>query len=341
MRYVIVVALSLSLAVVFCVAAFRGDTAEAAPRYGVSVWYPGWGTSEYESVSKNISRIGNVSPYWYALKPDGSVAAYEWAEDEKLLSLAREHGKPVMPLVTNEFDPARASRMLATAASRGAHAQDLTDLAVGKGYAGLDVDYESLRAADREKFSLFIENLASRLHARGKKLSIAVHAKTGEPGTWDGQKAQDWARLGRAVDEFRIMAYDYHWNGSKAGPAAPPAWIDDVLTFAETRVAPHKIRMGLPFYGRDWVGTDAKDLVHSQARDLVNKHSATVRRHPSGEAYFTYAGGHTVFFQDSKSLSMKLDVIVRKHPRVGGVAVWHVGGEPPSYWQTINQKLGA
>lgn len=337
-RGVTVVALSLSLA------AFPGGAAEAVPRYEVSVWYPGWGTagvSDYGSVSKNISRIGSISPYWYALKPDGSVDTYEWAEEERLLSLAHERGKPVMPLVTNEFDPMRVSRMLATASSREAHARDLTNLVVSKDYAGLDVDYESLRAANRERFSLFIENLALRLHARGKKLSVAVHAKTGGPGTWNGQKAQDWARLGRAVDEFRIMTYDYHWDGSKAGPAAPPAWIDAVLTFAEGRVAPQKIRMGLPFYGRDWVGTDARDLVHAEARALAGRHSATVRRHPSGEVYFTYAGGHTVFFQDPTSLSAKLDVILRKHPRVGGVAIWHVGGEPQSYWETINQKLGA
>lgn len=343
-RYTLVVAFALSMALItgFWVAILDREPAEAAPRYKVSVWYPGWGTagsSDYQSVSRNISMISNVSPYWYALKPDGSVAAYEWAEDKKLLSLARENHKPVTPLVTNEFDPDRVSRMLSTESSRAAHVANLVNLVVSNGYAGLDLDYEMLRAKDRDRFSLFVESLASRLHNRGKTLSIAVHPKTSEPGTWDGPKAQDWKRLGRAVDEFRIMTYNYHWNGSEAGPASPPGWLDDVLTFAESRVAPYKIRMGLPFYGRVWKGTDAQDLVHAEVRGLIDKHSAEVRRDSSGETYFKYAGGHTVYFQDPRSLSTKLDVLIRKHPKVGGVAIWHVGGESQRYWNKINDKL--
>ena len=316
---------------------------EAAPRYKISVWYPGWGTpgvSDYESVSLNSRTIDILSPYWYALKPGGSVAAYEWAEDPELLALARDNNKPVMPLISNEFDPARVSRMLATESSRDAHARELTNLVVGKKYSGLDLDYEMLRAADRDKFSMFVENLASRLHAKGKRLSIAVHPKTSEPGGWSGPKAQDWKRLGQAVDEFKIMTYDYHWDGSKAGPAAPPTWLDDVLSFAETKVAPHKIRMGLPFYGRDWQGTEAEDLVYASVQPLIDGHHVTVRRHASGELYFQYPGGHTVYYQDAHSLSKKLDVLVRKHPRVGGIAIWHVGGESQSYWTAIKNKLG-
>lgn len=317
--------------------------AEAAPRYKVNVWYPGWGTpgaSEYELLSSNIATVDKISPYWYALKPDGSVAAYEWAEDPKLMSLARDNAKAVMPLVTNEFDPERVHQILATESSRDAHARELTSLVVSKGYAGVDLDYEMLHAKDRDEFSAFVENLASDLHAEGKKLSIAVHPKTSEPGSWDGPQAQDWQRLGRAVDEFEIMTYDYRWDGSPAGPAAPPQWIDKVLTFAETQVPPYKIRMGLPYYGRDWQGTQAEDLVYTQVRSLIDEHSATVRRGSSGELYFTYPGGHTVYYQDYRSIDMKLKVLVREHPRVGGIAIWHVGGESQRYWAAVRNRLG-
>jgi spore germination protein len=319
----------------------RGISSRA--RYEVGVWYPGWGTSgtsEYESVSENLDTIHKVSPYWYSLAPNGSVAAYGWAEDPKLLSLARSEDKPVAPLVTNEFDPTRVGRMLATRPSRDTHAEDLTNLIVRGGYAGLDLDYEMLRAEDRDVFSLFVEDLASRLHDQGKKLSIAVHPKTSEPGTWDGPKAQDWERLGRAVDEFEVMTYDYHWNGSEAGPASPPRWISQVLGFAVTRVDSRKLRMGLPFYGRDWRGTEAVDRVYTEVRDLADRYSVSVHRDPSGEPYYEYPEGHTVFYQDHRSIGAKLDVLVREHPKVGGVAVWHVGGEDQRYWDTIRSKLG-
>ncbi len=346
MRHAVLLAFSLAIALIAGLQFTSTKDAEAAPRYEVSVWYPGWGNagiSDYDSLSANASSVDRVMPFWYALKADGSVSPYEWAEDSKLISLARDKGIRLMPLVTNEFDPARANKMLSSQASRNAHATELTQLAVSKGYDGLDLDYESMQAADRENFSLFVEDLASRLHAEDKKLSVAVHPKTSEPGNWDGPKAQDWRRIGQAADEFEIMIYDYHWNGSEAGPAAPQEWIESVLTFAEKEVDPAKIRMGLPFYGRDWVGTKAKDLVYDEAQALISQHNATVQRGPSEEPYFTYrdarGADHTVYFQDSKSLAAKLNVLALKHPNVGGISVWHIGGESPEHWTTVNNKL--
>ncbi len=320
--------------------------AAAASRYQVSVWYPGWGTagtSDYEAISGNASTIDQVNPFWYALRADGSLAPYEWAEDQKLVALASEKGILVMPLISNEFDPARVHRVLSTQAERDAHAAKLTELVMSKGYAGLDLDYEMLYASDRAKFSLFVENLGSRLHAKGKKLSIVVHAKTSEPGSWSGPQGQDWQQLGRAVDQFKIMTYDYYYNGSQAGPASPPEWIDQVLSFAESQVAPYKIRMGLPFYGRDWVGNSAKDLVYAEVQDLISKHGSIVYRSSSREPYLFYRDAlgtsHTVYFQDQESIEAKLDVFTSKHPSIGGVSIWHVGGESPEYWISIRNKL--
>lgn len=314
---------------------------EAAPRYAVSVWYPGWGTSgvsDYQSISRNLRAIDEINPYWYALKGDGSVAPYDWAEVPRLLSLARKNNKRVMPLISNEFDPARVSRMLATKSSRNAHARELTRLVVDKRYAGLDLDYEMLYAKDRDRFSLFVRRLAYLLRAKGKKLSVTVHPKTSAPGSWSGARAQDWRRIGRVADEVKIMTYDYHWDGSRAGPAAPPRWIDKVLTHAERTIPPRKVRMGLPFYGRDWRGTSAKDLVYADVHRLKKKYSPTVRRR-GGEPYFRYPGRHTVYYQDRRSIGIKLRVLVRKHPRIGGIAIWHVGGEAPGYWGPIKNRL--
>lgn len=340
MRYMFLLMGTLTISVATVLNVNLSET-QAAGKYQVSVWYPGWGTSgisDYQSVSRNLGAIDEINPYWYALKKDGSIASYDWAEDPELLSLARENNKRIMPLVSNEFDPERVSRMLSTESSRNAHAQELTELVVNKGYAGLDLDYEMLYGRDRDRFSLFVERLANLLHAREKKLSVAVHPKTSAPGSWSGARAQNWRRIGRAADEMKIMMYDYHWDGSKAGPAAPPRWIDKVLTHAERTTDPHKVRMGLPFYGRDWRGTNAKDLVFDEVHSLKKKYSPTVRR-TGGEPYFKYPGKHTVYYQDRRSIAIKLNVLVRKHPKIGGIAIWHVGGESQTYWRPIKNKL--
>jgi hypothetical protein len=50
------------------------------------------------------------------------------------------------------------------------------------GYDGIDIDYESLDPADRDAFSLFVEELANALHAEGKvALCRFVRAKNAQP----------------------------------------------------------------------------------------------------------------------------------------------------------------
>src|SRR5690606_28392196 len=137
------------------------------------------------------------------------------------------------------------------------------------GVAGVDVDWEAVKAVRRDEFSAFVEQLARRLHRDGRLIAVDVYPKVSEPGGWDGPRAQDWARLGRAVDQFRVMTYNYSGSWSGPGPLAPPDWMDRVLRFAESRVPADRVVMGIGFYGREWHadGTTA-DLVWADVRAI-------------------------------------------------------------------------
>ena len=115
---------------------------------------------------------------------------------------------------------------------------DIVKLVQENQFDGIDIDYEILDAADREAFSVFIEELGDALHEQGKLVSVTVHAKTDDLGPWGGTQAQDWARLGKAADEFKIMTYDFHNGASEAGSIAPIDWVSDVLRYAEIGRAP-------------------------------------------------------------------------------------------------------
>src|SRR5690606_18117782 len=64
---------------------------------------------------------------------------------------------------------------------------------------------------------------------------------------------QDWERLAPAVDIFTLMTYDYTSRNEPPGPIAPPDWVIDVLTYAESVTDLSKVRMGLHFYGYSWL----------------------------------------------------------------------------------------
>lgn len=290
---------------------------------------------EQQTLLDNADILSEVNFFWYELAGDGSIRGGVMSSPG--LQAARSAGLAVLPSIMNNFSAERVTNVVADPARRRQHVQDIVDLVGREQYDGIDIDYESLAPADRDNFSLFIEELAAALHRQGKLLSIAVHPKTSAEGAWDGPAAQDWARLGAAVDKFKIMTYDYHWSTSEAGPIAPVAWAEEVIAYAATLVPPEKTFLGVHFYGYDWVNQSAESLVHRDVMKLVDDYQAQVERDESNEAYFTYMAGreHTVYFADALSVQSKLTAIFERHPTLAGIAIWRLGGEDPKVWDVI------
>ena len=311
------------------------------PDYQVAIWAPYAGFLEQQTLTENAGVIDEVNFVWYTLHEDGKIDGSVLSS--QALAAARQAGLRVVPTIANSgFDRDIVLQVIGDPAARARHVQELVALVEENGYDGLDVDYESLTAADREVFSLFIEQLAGALHDNGRILSIAVHAKTDDAGTWGGPAAQDWRRLGAVVDEFKIMTYDYHYAGGEAGPIAPLEWVDQVLDYAATVVPPELTWVGVHFYGYDWLGNAGEGLEWQQIVKRAAQNDAQVQRDEPGEAWFTYDGGrHTVYFTDAQALDERLAYLMERHPRLAGAAIWRLGGEDPRNWEVIRARVGA
>lgn len=337
-----------------------GNHTVPPPLNRVAAWLPtSWDTARARaSWEANRAHIHELSPVWYQLarSGDGSLNAYAGARDATLVAEAHAQSTLVIPLVNNAyndagFDAAPVSAMLHDPARRAAHIAVLMDEVLAYGYDGIEIDYESLNGeADREAFSLFIEELAAALHAQGKLLAIAVHPKIGEPGTWAGPQAQDWARIGASADRFRVMTYDYHWSGSDPGPIAPLWWMEDVLNFATSVVPPNKVYVGLNLYGHDWGGGTSSSVTWESAQQLIAAYNVTPQwqatggwKRPVAEPWFTYtdASGqrHEVWYANGASIEARLRLVSRYG--LGGIALWRLGGEDPACWQAIARALQA
>ncbi len=319
------------------------EQAATSPRK-VTAWLPYWDQARgMSSFLANADLYFSVSPFWYELSAAGSISRYPGAEDATVLSGIRGKGVKVVPTITNNFDPVRASAMLATAASRSAHVKALTDLAVSKGYDGLDVDYEAMAAADRDRFSAFVSELATALHGQGRLLSVAVHAKTAEPGTWNGPQAQNYAAIGAAADRVRLMTYDYSWETSPAGPIAPLSWVDAVATFARTQIPAAKLELGMSLYGYDWVGSRGEGVTHDVVTSrLASSGASRVWDSAAAEPTFSYTSGgsaHTVYYADAQSVAARLSVVDTY--ALAGAAFWRLGGEDPAVWPAVRSRWGA
>ena len=339
---IIVVGLA-ALAVAFALATALEDERPKGP-YLIGAWTFGDRASLEHAV--DAGAIDEVSVDWLQSQPDGSVAAPKL--DEGFLAEARRQDCRVIVTLTDysetlhTFDPVIAAAILESAETRRRHAEAVAAWCREHDVDGVDVDWEALTAAQRKSYAAFVEELARRLHRDGRLIAVDVYPKTREPGGWDGPRAQDWARLGRAVDQFRIMTYNYSGSWSGPGPLSPPAWMDAVLTFAETQVKARKIVMGIGFYGRDWRGDQTTDLVWGDVERIRAEDDPKKVRGPSAELALLYSrdgARHTTFFPDAKAIDAKLVMMLEQHPHIRGVYCWIMGQEDPAVWKKLRTRL--
>lgn len=309
----------------------------------IAAWLPpSFSAGARDSFEANKDILDEISPFWYGT--DASGRLYGTRNDE-LVRIAHEYNILVIPSIHNVGDYDSVVRVLVSPQLRARHIQNIVDEVLARNYDGIDIDYESLDSGLRPSFTAFIVDLAEALHAHGKLLTVAVHAKASEYGGLGAY--QDWKAIGQHVDRLRIMTYDYHWRGGGPGPVAPLYWVREVAEYAASVVNPRKIVIGVPFYGYDWpAGGSAQALRWSDIEELINERKLTVNLKqldngkPVDESWFTYstsAGTRTVYFSTQNSLDSKLRML--QEMDLAGIAIWQLGYEDPKNWVVIRSRL--
>lgn len=307
-----------------------------------SAWLVFYDPASMASFEKYGAQLSEVGVEWIVAGPDGLPKRREHATPanaEKVRTVAKRHGVTTYAMTSNAasggFDASLVDALLKDEASMRAHAEALAQLAKDDGFDGVDLDYESMRPAVREPYVKFAAMVREACDRRQLKLAIAVHAKTSEPGNWDGPISQDWKALGALVDRFRIMTYDFHWATSEAGPIAPLEWFDQVIAFAKTQVAAEKIEAGVASYGYDWKDKSAKSITWRDWQELTKLHTWTQRDAASQENTVEY-DGRKVFFSDAVAIRAKFDLAAKAGVR--GVAMWRLGSEDPAVWDFLGRR---
>ena len=291
-----------------------------------------------------------VSPWVYGLAADGQIVPQyppgQAASVNAQIARLRAAGLRVVPTLANitagRWSYQSVAQILHDPARMRQNVASIAALVRSHGYAGIDIDYENLRASDRQAFTRFIAELAAALHAEGKILSVALFAKTTNTGYDQRNVAQDYAALGRVADQVRIMAYDYHWGSSAPGPVAPIGWVRAVLRYAISQIPASKIILGVGLYGYDWSGGRGTALSWLRAFQLSNRYHAAAHYDTTSQApWFTYtdAAGHrhVVWFENEASARAKFGAA--QGSQIGGVFLWMFGYEDTGTWAALGHTL--
>jgi spore germination protein YaaH len=280
--------------------------------------------------------IGSVYPTYYDCDAAGALAG---SDDPLVTRWAQARQVRVMPRVNCQRTPV-VHAILTDPATRQRWLAAMLDLVDRYGYDGVALDLETGPAADRAAMTSFVAELADALHARGKRLTQAVSAKTWDNPTHSRGGVFDYAALAQHDDTVFVMAWGIHWATSAPGASDDLDWVTQVADYVATQPDPRKFVLGVHLYAMDWAagggpGHPAQALEYDDVIALIARLGATPVLDPASGAYhFSYVDGagvgHAVWFGDATTVTQRLQV-ARSHG-MGGVGFWRLGREDQRLW---------
>jgi spore germination protein YaaH len=289
----------------------------------------------FRDLQRHYQQIGTVYPtYFECRSPDAAVLGRDdplvtrWAQLRRIAVHAR-------------FDcqrPAALHAVLTDPAVRAATLARLTELVRTHGYEGINLDFENGAATDRAALSAFAADLAARLHAIGKQLSVEVSAKyqhttTGRSGFYD------YEALGQVADRVFVMNWGWHWTTSTPGAPDDMVLCRKVADYVASMANRSRYVLGTQMYGLDWpngggASHKATALEYAQVADLIARQGATPVLDPVADAWtFSYtdaAGvGHEVWYPDAATIARRVQLA---RERGLGIGFWRLGREDQRVW---------
>lgn len=270
------------------------------------------------------------------------------------INTARSRGVTVL-LTVILFDDAAIKSLVTSTAAQTALATNLANQINGRA-DGVVLDFEGTNSTNwAQLMPGFITALRSNMTAR---LGWTPQIFVASPAVnWSG--GWNFRSVAEVSDGLFIMGYDFYgsWS-STSGPSAPLTGGSFNVTntvqsqYAAARAAvPHKLILGMPFYGNQWrttgsaayapVSSYVGSVVYSSAASLVTQwgrswdatsHTPYVRWNSAGQ-------WNQVWFDDADSVTAKVNLA--KSSRLGGVGMWAVGYEDSrtELWSAIGSTL--
>jgi spore germination protein YaaH len=323
------------------------DTGEKLSKYILGYYY----SQSYDDFMKNYDRMSSTAVKWYTLDDNGDVtdnyASPRWIKVpdgyEEVIKLSKEKGLKIFMLLF-EMDGNKLQKVLSTMESRKRLVNQIMTVVEREGYDGVNIDFEFLKAQDKDKFNEFIKGLSEALHAGGKSLNLSLPVKTEKADWWPGY---DYETLGKYSDFVVLMAYDK--NPASPEPQSGIDWVEEVVDYAIARIPAEKVVLGIGYYGYDWASNGSKYTVLATrngttipgllfADELKEKYGLKLTLDKkSGLAYGTYTDANGVFHQiwmeSEASVDAKAKLVIRKGLK--GIALWRLGYTTPSLWDTL------
>ena len=204
-----------------------------------------------------------------------------------------------------------------------------------KGFDGVQIDFESIDAADATNYLRFLAAVKRAL-PKDKLFSVAVMARWKEYRDANPTDAFDYASINMIADRVVVMAYDEHARGGTAGPIASLPWCQKIYAYAVQNIDSDKLIMGIPLYGRSWQKeTTTRAFRNQEIWSDLNTRQVEATSSSSTGGHYTYSTrvNIDVYFENLPSLKAKMQLYESQPTQ--GIAFWRIGQEPLNFWGEI------
>ncbi len=317
-------ALTLAIAVTGCgfhANAAAKPKASTVPLRVVGFWANDV-TTPLTALYKYPHAISEFSPFWYSVTASGSLKSHV---DATILSQVTKAHIPVMPLVN---DATGIQAFLPSKTTRTAAARAIADMVGTMHFQGVNIDFEPTHTHLRTELTAFMTELRDFL-PRTDKITMDVVPHSGG--------AYQYPQLEHEVNQFILMSYDEHADGSMAGPVAAMPWVSNILARILKTVPASQIDLGIPVYGYTWPtgSTHAKTVPYNAVTPTMTLHAKWSGRYQETYAHFS---GHTAWWESLQGMNQKIALAKKDH--LAGVALWHMGYTNNAVMQLLLHTIG-
>lgn len=288
------------------------------------------------TLTQTLPYLSKLFVFSYGFTMEGRLVLPQ-TEDTFMVEAAKEYGvAPIMTIAPigerGGFDNNLISRVVSNSQVQQRFLSELVETVQVKGFRGVDIDFEYIKAEDRYAFVEFVAKVRDRINGIGYPVSVALAPKISDDQKGILYEGKDYGLIGEVADEVFLMTYEWGYTYGPAMAVAPLNQVRRVVEYALTRIPAEKISLGIPNYGYDWTlpfvqgESVARAIGNVQAVRIAQENGAKIQyNEPAQSPFFTYrknGKAHEVWFEDVRSMDAAFGLV--QEYGLKGMGYWQI-----------------
>lgn len=302
-------------------------------------------------LNNTLPFLSELSIFSYGFTTTGELIPPLINEDFMIAAAVDTNTLPILTLTpfgaNGNFDNTLINAIVNDPVGRENLINNLLVVMQEKRYRGLDIDFEFIKAEDRDAFTEFVRVCTERMNQQGYQVSVALAPKTSAMQRGLLYEGKDYRAIGETANHVLIMTYEWGYTYGPPMAVAPLNMVRNVIEYAVTEIEPAKISMGIPNYGYDWAlpyergVTRATTIGNVEAVRIAVQQGAEIKYDEVAQTpYFNYdmdGTTHEVWFEDVRSLQQKFNLI--KEFGLRGPGYWQIMQLFRANWLLLNDNF--